>query len=191
MSNAENVLRNGINDHLKVAEETLSCCKRDFLTLSQVCVEAILKGNKILLFGNGGSAAQAEHIAGELVGKFYKVRKALPAIALTTSSAIITAAANDTNFDKIFSRQMEALGEKGDVAIGLSTSGNSKNVVEGIKKAKEMGIYTAAFTGRTGGILKDLVDVCIKVPSEDTPRIQEMHLLLGHLLCEIIEEACT
>lgn len=186
----ENIFKKGFDAHLNLVEKTFSYCKEDFLILSQVCVEAISKGNKILLFGNGGSATQAEHIAGELVGKFYKMREALPAIALTTSSGIITATANDTSFDEIFSRQIEALGKKGDIAIGLSTSGNSKNVIKAIKKAKEKGIYTIAFTGETGGALKEVADLCIRVPSKDTPRIQEMHILLGHLLCEVIEEKC-
>jgi len=191
MYKEENILNKGIVEHIDVAEKILSTCKEDLLSLSRVCIHSLSEGGKILLFGNGGSASQAEHIAGELVGKFYKVRKPLPAIALTTSSVVITATANDANFDKIFSRQIEALGKKGDIAIGLSTSGNSKNVVEGIKKANGMGIYTVAFTGETGGALKDIVNLCIRVPSRDTPRIQEMHIFLGHLLCEIIEEACT
>lgn len=191
MYKEENILNKGIAQHIDIAKKILSGCKKDLLSLSQICARSLSEGGKILLFGNGGSAAQAEHIAGELVGKFYKVRKPLPAIALTTSSVVITATANDTNFDKIFSRQIGALGKKGDVAIGLSTSGNSKNVIEGIKKANEMGIYTVAFTGETGGALKDVANMCIRVPSKDTPRIQEMHILLGHLLCEIIEEDCT
>jgi len=186
-----NILNKGIDRHIDITEKILSTCKDDLLSLSRACMHSLSEGGKILLFGNGGSASQAEHIAGELVGKFYKVRKPLSAIALTTSSTIITATANDTNFDKIFSRQIEALGGKGDIAIGLSTSGNSKNVVEGIKKANELGMYTVAFAGETGGALKEVANLCIRVPSRDTPRIQEMHLLLGHLLCEIIEEACT
>ena len=186
-----NLFVNEVGAHINIAKEVLLGCKDDFLKLSQVCINSISKGGKILLFGNGGSAAQAEHLAGELVGKFYKVRKPLPAIALSTNTAIITATANDISFDNIFSRQIEALGNKNDVAIGLSTSGNSKNVIEGIKKANQMGFFTAVFTGETGGVAKNVANLCIRVPSKDTPRIQEMHILLGHMLCQIIEEACT
>lgn len=185
------LLKKRIKENIQVADALLTACEEDILKLFDVCVQAIKHGNKILLFGNGGSASQAEHIAGELVGKFYKIRKALPAISLTTSSTIITATANDINFDNIFSRQIEALGEKGDIAIGISTSGNSQNVINGIKKANELGLYTVAFTGETGGKLKDEAKLCIKVPSQDTPRIQEIHLLLGHILCEVIEEAVS
>ena len=186
-----NLFVNEVGAHINIAKEVLSVCKDGFLKLSQVCINSISKGGKILLFGNGGSAAQAEHLTGELVGKFYKVRKPLPAIALSTNTAIITATANDISFDNIFSRQIEALGNKNDVAIGLSTSGNSKNVIEGIKKANQIGLFTAVFTGETGGVAKNVANLCIRVPSKDTPRIQEMHILLGHMLCQIIEEACT
>jgi D-sedoheptulose 7-phosphate isomerase len=185
------LLQERIKDHIQVTDNLLSTCGEDMIKLFDVCVNAIRRGNKIILFGNGGSASQAEHIAGELVGKFYKVRKALPAISLTTSSTIVTATANDISFDEVFLRQIEALGNKGDVAIGLSTSGNSKNVINAIKKANEIGLYTVAFTGETGGKLKDLSNLCIRIPSQDTPRIQEMHILLGHILCEVIEEALS
>jgi len=185
------LLQERIKDHIQTTGNLLSTCGEDMIKLFDICVNAIRQGNKIILFGNGGSASQAEHIAGELVGKFYKIRKALPAISLTTSSTIITATANDISFDEIFSRQIEALGNKGDVAIGLSTSGNSKNIINAIKKANEIGLYTVAFTGETGGKLKDLANLCIKVPSQDTPRIQETHILLGHILCEVIEEALS
>jgi len=190
MDNKE-LLEKRLKEHIQGVDALPTSCGKEILALIDICVKVIKRGNKILLFGNGGSASQAEHIAGELVGKFYKIRKALPAISLATSSTIITATANDTSFDEIFSRQLEALGNKGDVAIALSTSGDSINVINGIKKANEIGLYTVGFTGETGGKLKDLAKLCIKVPSQDIPRVQEMHLLLGHILCEVIEETLS
>lgn len=188
MDNKE-LLKKRLKEHIQGVDALPTSCGKEILALFDICVKAVKRGNKILLFGNGGSASQAEHIAGELVGKFYKIRKALPAISLTTSSAIITAIANDVTFDEIFSRQIEALAKEGDVAICLSTSGNSKNVIKAMEKANQLGLYTVALTGSIGGKLKDIAKLCIKVPSQDTPRIQEMHILLGHILCEIIEEA--
>ena len=188
MDNKE-LLKKRLKEHIQGVDALPTSCGKEILALIDICVKAVKRGNKILLFGNGGSASQAEHIAGELVGKFYKIRKALPAISLTTSSAIITAIANDVTFDEIFSRQIEALAKEGDVAICLSTSGNSKNVIKAMEKANQLGLYTVALTGSIGGKLKDIAKLCIKVPSQDTPRIQEMHILLGHILCEIIEEA--
>jgi D-sedoheptulose 7-phosphate isomerase len=185
------LLEKRVREHVAVASNMFDNSGEDILKLFDICVESLRKGGKIILFGNGGSASQAEHIAGELVGKFYKIRKALPAIALSTNTAIITAVANDISFDEVFSRQVEALGRKGDVAIGLSTSGNSKNVINAIEKANEIGLFTVAFTGETGGKLKGVANLCIRVPSKDVPRIQEMHIFLGHILCEVIEEALS
>lgn len=157
--------------------------------LARAMLETIKSGHKILLFGNGGSAADSIHIAAELVGRFRKERKALPAIALAANISSVTALGNDYNFDYIFERQVEAFGNKGDAAIGISTSGSSKNVVRGILKASRMGLKTAALTGNKIGELCKIADICIRVPSDSTPRIQEAHIAIGHIVCELIDDA--
>ncbi len=150
------------------------------------CLE---RGNKVILFGNGGSAADCQHIATELVCRFYRDRKPLQAISLTTNTSLLTAISNDYDFNRSFSRQLEAIGQKGDVAIGISTSGNSRNVIEAVKAARLRGISTIALTGKNGGRLARIAHLSIKVPSLDTPRIQEAHILIGHILCQLIEES--
>jgi D-sedoheptulose 7-phosphate isomerase len=145
-------------------------------------------GFKTLLAGNGGSAADAQHIAGEFVSKFYFDRPGLPSIALTTDTSIITAIGNDYGYDKLFARQIQAQGVAGDVFIGISTSGNSKNIIEGIKMCIEKNIFTIGFTGESGGEMNKLCNICIKVPSSETPRIQEAHILIGHIICSKVEE---
>lgn len=150
---------------------------------------ALAKGNKLLLFGNGGSAADAQHIAAEFVGRYLKERQALPAVALSTNTSILTAVGNDYSFNDIFARQVEAFGQSGDVAIGISTSGNSSNVLRGLHLAKTRNLITVGLTGRSGGHIKNIVDYCIRIPSDDTPRIQEGHILIGHILAEIVEDA--
>lgn len=154
---------------------------------SKQLTEALQRGDKALLFGNGGSAADAQHIAAELVGRFAFDRPALPALALSVNSSCVTAIGNDYGFEQVFSRQIEALGRRGDVAIGISTSGNSPNVLRGLLKAKELGLHTVALTGRTGGKLRNVVEHCICAPSDETPRIQECHILLGHIISETVE----
>ncbi len=159
---------------------------------SSKIIQTIQKGGKVLIAGNGGSAADSQHFAAELVGKFYRIRKALPAIALSTNTSILTAVGNDVGFDVIFARQLEALGGKGDVFIGISTSGNSANIVNAVEKAKELGLFTIALTGKSGGKLIDLADITINVPSSDTPRIQESHILILHIIAQLVEDAlCT
>lgn len=153
----------------------------------KVFTKALQKGNKILFFGNGGSAADSQHIAAELIGRFKKERRALPAIALTTDTSILTALGNDYGYDAVFARQIEALGKKGDVAVGISTSGNSKNVIEAVKKAKAMGLATVSLTGCGGGSLAKLTDIKLIVPSSDTARIQESHICIAHTICELVE----
>jgi len=150
--------------------------------------DSLKNQGKVMVFGNGGSAADAQHFAGEIVGRYKKERKGYPAIALTTDTSIITSVANDYSFDAIFSRQIEALGKKGDIAFGISTSGNSKNVIEGIKKAKELGISTICLLGKDGGKLKDLAELSIVIPSDNIPRIQETHILIIHIICEEVEK---
>lgn len=149
---------------------------------------ALVNGNKVLFFGNGGSASDAQHLAAEFVVRYHKDRQALGAIALTTDTSILTAHSNDYSFDTVFDRQIAALGQAGDIAIGLSTSGNSSNVVNGIKTAKELGIWTCAFTGASGGQLLDLADDCVRIASDETARIQEGHIIVGHWLCEALDE---
>jgi len=161
----------------------------EILEIGNILVDVYKKGNKLLIAGNGGSAADAQHIAGELVSKFYFDRPALPAIALTTDTSIITAIGNDYGYEYLFSRQIEANGIRGDAFLGISTSGNSKNILQGIKTAKEKGLITICLTGESGGKMKNLCDYCICVPSRETPRIQEAHILIGHILCSVIEEA--
>ena len=160
---------------------------RIFNVFSEIA-RRIKNGNKVLLCGNGGSAADCQHIAAEFVGRFKLERRALPAIALTTDTSILTAVGNDYSFDKIFERQVEALGKEGDVLIGISTSGNSENVVRAVLKAKEMGILTVGFLGRDGGKLAELVDHPFIVKNFSTPRIQEVHITLGHVLCDFVEK---
>ena len=150
--------------------------------------ECLERGNKILICGNGGSAADSQHFAAELVGRFKLERKGLPAIALTTDTSILTAIGNDYGFDQIFERQVEALGKEGDILVGISTSGNSENVIRAVKKAKEIGIHTIGLLGKSGGKLKDLVDLSLVVPSNNTPRIQECHVLIYHIVCEEVEK---
>jgi D-sedoheptulose 7-phosphate isomerase len=151
-------------------------------------IEALKKGNKVLLFGNGGSAADAQHIAAELVGRYRKDRDAMSAIALTTNTSILTSLSNDYGFETIFAKQMEGLAKFGDIAFGISTSGNSRNVLEGLEKAKGMGCKTIGLLGCDGGRIADVVDLSIVVPSRSTPRIQECHITIGHILCSLIEQ---
>ena len=156
--------------------------------VSEILVNALKQGNKVLLFGNGGSAADAQQIAAELVGRFAFDRPALPALALSVNTSCVTAIGNDYGFDQVFSRQLEALARAGDIAIGISTSGNSANVVRAMSTARKMGLHTIALTGRTGGNLRNTVDYCICVPSNVTPRIQECHILIGHIISELVEK---
>jgi len=155
--------------------------------LSKVVKTQLSKGKKILLCGNGGSASDAQHIACEFVGKLKKERKGLPAIALNTNTSILTAISNDYSFEEVFSRQVKAIGEEGDILIAISTSGESPNVLEAVKTAKRMGIYTVGLTGERGR-LREEVDLAIEVPSSDTQRIQECHILVGHIICQMVEE---
>ena len=151
-------------------------------------VLAFKNGNKVLFCGNGGSAADAQHLAAEFSGRFYTDRKALPAEALHCNTSYLTAVGNDYSFDVIYSRLIDGIGQPGDVLIGLSTSGNSKNIIKAFETAKEKGMVTIGFTGMTGGQLKPVCDYLINVPSTDTPRIQESHILIGHIICQLVEE---
>jgi len=159
------------------------------------CVDLLSKtlksGNKILFCGNGGSAADAQHLAAEFSGRFYKDRKAWPAEALHTNTSYLTAVANDYSFDVVYSRLIEGIGKPGDVLVGISTSGNSKNILNAQAMALQLGMSTIGMTGQSGGQMKEFSQILINVPSEDTPRIQECHILIGHIICQLVEENLT
>ncbi len=157
--------------------------------VASVCTEAFCNGNKVLFCGNGGSAADAQHLSAEFSGRFYYDRPPLPSEALHVNTSYLTAVANDYSYDEIYSRIIRGSGKEGDVLIGLSTSGNSKNVIRAFEVANEIGMHTVAFTGESGGLMKNVVDFLINVPSSDTPRIQESHILIGHIICELVESS--
>ncbi len=175
-------------ESIDVKQKTLIDNQDIIIQAVQLIVAALKKGGKLLIFGNGGSAADSQHMAAEFTGRFLKERAALPAIALTTDTSALTALGNDYGFDTIFARQVEALGKKGDVALGISTSGNSGNVIKAFQAAKKKGIATIALTGNTGGKLKALADINLIVPSKQTARVQESHLCIEHTICELVEE---
>ena len=175
------------DDHQATIAKARGALAEPFSKLLAACVTAIRNGNKLMLFGNGGSAADAQHIATELTIRYIKDRAPIAAIALTTDTSALTAAGNDLGFDEIFARQVAALGKPGDVVIGITTSGTSPNVVAALKTARAMGMVTAAFTGRDGGAMPTLADVALIVPAQSTRRIQEVHILIGHLLCGALE----
>jgi D-sedoheptulose 7-phosphate isomerase len=161
---------------------------KTLLAIAEVLTQAFQNGNKVLLFGNGGSAADAQHIATELAGRFYRDRPSLPAIALTTNTSSLTAIANDYGYENVFSRQLQGLVKRGDVVIGISTSGSSPNVVSGLEEAKRRGAITIAFSGE-GGKISQIADYVLSIPSKDTPRIQEAHITAGHIICYLVEES--
>lgn len=158
------------------------------LSITEIMVAALKSDRRIYFCGNGGSAADAQHLAAELTGRFYTDRKALAAEALHCNTSYLTAVANDYGFDEIYARMIEGIAQEGDVLVGLSTSGNSRNIINAFEKAKERNVITVSFTGETGGALRHLSNYCINVPSTDTPRIQETHILVGHIICQMVEE---
>lgn len=174
-------------EHLEVFAATMDTQMEIISEIAERCEQALKNGNKILFCGNGGSAADSQHLAAELIGRFQKERRSLASIALTTDTSILTAVGNDYGFEHIFSRQVEGLGRSGDVLIGISTSGNSANVVKAVEMARSIGMHTIAFTGEGGGKLRELCDITLAIPSRVTARIQEMHILVGHIMCELIE----
>ena len=176
-----------IAEHIATAER-LTALESDISAICNLCNEAILRGKKILLAGNGGSAADAQHIAAEFIGRFVKERQSFPAIALTVDTSALTAIANDYGFERVFARQIEGLGNEGDVFIGISTSGNSESIIKAAEKAREKGLRIVLFLGRDGGILRGMGDAEIIVPSDKTAHIQEMHILIGHIICEFVDE---
>jgi len=178
-----------IHESILVKKELAEKSARQIAQIGGVIVERFKAGKKILVFGNGGSAADAQHIAAEFVGRYQTERRALPAIALTTDTSTLTALSNDYGFDCVFARQIEALANSGDVALAISTSGNSPNVLRALETAKRLGLLAIGLTGKTGGGMKTLADLCICVPSDSTPRIQEAHILIGHILSSLVERA--
>jgi D-sedoheptulose 7-phosphate isomerase len=177
------------SEHLKTSQATLKYIAGPLEIAANLCIEGLQNGGKILIFGNGGSAADAQHIAAELVGRYKVERKGLSAIALTTDTSSLTSIGNDYGYNHVFDRQVEALANEGDVAIGISTGGSSGNVISGLKTAKELGCKLIGFSGRDGGEMNALCDVNLVVPAEDTPRIQEMHIVIGHTVCHLIDLA--
>jgi D-sedoheptulose 7-phosphate isomerase len=175
-------------ESIQVKEEILRNQIEQIVEIAQLMIDCLRKGGKVIVFGNGGSASDSQHIAAELVGRFKKDRSALAGIALTTNTSILTSLANDYGYDVVFSRQVEALGKKNDVVLGISTSGKAKNVALGIKQAKKMGIKTVALSGGDGGDIVKLADVSLVVPSKITARIQEAHITIAHIICEMIEQ---
>lgn len=161
---------------------------KDIWEAAQLITEAYRQGHKVMFAGNGGSAGDAQHLAGELVNRFYFDRPGLAGLALTTDTSVMTAIGNDYDFNIVFARQLQALGQEGDIFIGISTSGNSSNILAALEECKRHGIRSIGLTGETGGKMKDLCDICLMVPSRETPRIQESHILIGHILCCIVEE---
>ncbi len=175
--------------HQETIEATIEKLIPNVETASQMIVNTLKNGNKILLCGNGGSASDAQHIAAELTGRYKSKRRGLPGIALNTDTSALTAIANDYGYNRVFDRQVEALANKGDLLIGISTSGNSANVISALKVAKEMGCKCLGLSGRDGGTMNEVCDLNIVIPSNDTPRIQEMHILIGHTLCQAVDNA--
>ena len=184
----KNIIEQCLADHLDVLQKVMVS---DLPQKLEQCAEriekALAEGHKVLFCGNGGSAADSQHLAAEFVGRFQKERKGLPALALTVDTSILTAVANDYGYDTVFARQVQALGEPGDVLVGISTSGNSQNVLLAIKEAKDKGMFCIGMTAEGGGKMADACDVCLAVPAKVTARAQEMHILMGHILCELVD----
>ena len=178
---------NEFKSHLETIQNVINSMEDQLVEASKLVVETLKNGNKVLLCGNGGSAADAQHIAAELTGRYKTERRGLPGIALTTDTSALTAIGNDYGYDRVFDRQVESLANKGDLIIGISTSGNSSNVLSALKLASELGCKTIGFTGKSGGEMNKVCDINLVVPSNDTPRIQEMHILFGHTICQIVD----
>jgi len=186
--NMQDKIKAKLNENIEVKKRVINSLLPQVETATNLIIAILKSGNKIMLCGNGGSAADAQHLAGEFIGRYLKERKSLPAIALTTDTSILTCLGNDYGFDNIFSRQVEGLAKKGDILIGISTSGNSKNVLLAIEKAKKMGCKTIALLGGSGGEIIKAADLSITIPTKITPRVQECHITIGHIICGLVEE---
>lgn len=176
-------------EHIEISKKTASQEVPNTILAAELCIKAIQKGNKILIFGNGGSAGDAQHIAAELVGRYKLNRRGLPCIALTTDTSTITAVSNDFGYSSVFERQVEALAVEGDIVIGISTSGSSENVLRAMTKASELGCKIIGLTGNKPELFRKYTDVTISIPSDDTARVQEMHIVVGHMLCDAVEKS--
>jgi D-sedoheptulose 7-phosphate isomerase len=186
---ADDILRTNIERSIEVHNRLMGVCLPAMTAAANALVSAYQAGHKALFFGNGGSAADAQHLAAEFLGRYLRERHPMPALALPVNASAVTAIANDYGYEHVFSRQLQALASPGDVAVAISTSGNSQSVVEAVTSARKLGLFTIGLTGSSGGRLRDLVDVLIAVPSDETPRIQECHILVGHALCDAVEQA--
>jgi len=183
------MIQKELQAHKVTIKKTTDAMIPDILKATELVVSTLQNGNKVLLCGNGGSAADAQHIAAELTGRYKNERRGLPGIALTTDTSALTAISNDFGYDRVFDRQVEALANEGDLLIGISTSGNSENILSALSTAKEFGCQTLGLSGRNGGKMNELCNINLAVPSNDTPRIQEMHILIGHILCQAVDYA--
>ena len=187
-TDTESLVRRRLTESIQCHQRTLSSdCVEQAATVARHIVASIRNGGQVLFFGNGGSSMDAGHLAAELMGRFYRERAPLPAVSLSDATAVVTAIGNDYAYEEIFARQVRGLGRAGDVAIGLTTSGNSANVVRALSVARERGLFAVALTGATGGRVREVVDICVQVPADDTPRVQEVCMNLGHIICEIVE----
>ncbi len=183
----KDIVHQEINEHIEIASSIFSQ-SREIVTCANICIDCLESGGKILLFGNGGSASDAQHIAAELVGRYKTERIGLSAIALTTDTSIITSIGNDFGYDKIFSRQVEAIANSGDTFIGISTSGKSTNVINALKLARKLNCNAIGMSGRDGGEMNEICNINLVIKSDDTARIQEMHILIGHIICNLIDQ---
>jgi len=183
----QSIIKKELNEHLTTLDATMKSIGSSLEVAANICIDSLKQGGKILIFGNGGSAADAQHIAAELVGRYKLERKGLSAIALSTDTSSLTAIANDYGYEHVFDRQIEALANPEDVAVGISTSGNSSNVINALQLAKNIGCKSIGLSGKSGGDMNKLCDVNLVIPANDTARIQEMHILVGHIICHLIE----
>lgn len=183
----QSIIKNEFKEHYLTSISSLESNAKRIELAAEICIECLKDGNKLLIFGNGGSASDAQHIAAEIIGRYKLDRKGFPAIALNTDTSVLTALGNDFGYSNIFDRQIDALANKGDVLIGISTGGTSKNVIQGLKLTKMKGCKSIGLSGKDGGEFNTICDVNIIVPSYETPRIQEMHILIGHIICNLID----
>ncbi|MBN2057878.1 MAG: D-sedoheptulose 7-phosphate isomerase [Candidatus Saganbacteria bacterium] len=184
----QEIIKKELQAGISLKQQVLNDLVPQIEQAAKIIIGALKKGNKIMLFGNGGSAADAQHLAGELVGRFLKDRSALPAIALSTDTSVLTCLANDFGYETVFARQIEALAKPGDIAFGLSTSGNSLNVMLALEKAEQIGCKTIGLLGKDGGKIAGKVDLALTVRSQATPRVQECHITIGHIICGLVEQ---
>lgn len=185
----DNILRQNIASSIEVHGRVLEACLPAMTLATDALIAAYRAGNKAILFGNGGSAADAQHLAAEFLGRYLRERRPMPALALHANSSAVTAIANDYGYEQVFSRQLQAFAAAGDVAFGISTSGNSQSVIEALAVARKLGLVTIGLTGASGGRMREVVDVLIAAPTQETPRIQECHILIGHAICDAVEQA--